>query len=127
MLFGLAMDYEVFLVSGMREAYVHGADAQASAVVTGFAAAVPGGRPRRRIIMTRVRGFILAPDPIIESIGFALAVGVLVDAFVVRMTLVPAVMTLLGPAARGTCRGGSGGVLPNVDIEGAKLARRRLS
>ena len=73
------------------------------------------------IIMASVfAGFILAPDTIIASIGFALAIGVLVDAFVVRMTLTPAVMTLLGrtglvPAAW------LDRVLPNVDIEGEKL------
>ncbi len=118
-LFGLAMDYEVFLVSGMREAYVHGGDAH-RAVVGGFTA---GSRvvTAAAIIMTSVfAGFILAPDKIIASIGFALGIGVLVDAFVVRMTLVPAVMTLLGRRAwylpRWLDR-----VLPNVDIEGQRL------
>src|SRR5664279_4329118 len=118
-LFGLAMDYQVFMVSGMREAYVHGADAK-RAVVSGFTA---GSRvvTAAGIIMASVfSGFILAPDTIIASVGFALAVGVLVDAFVVRMTLTPAVMTLLGRTAwylpRWLDR-----VLPNVDIEGERL------
>jgi len=118
-LFGLAMDYQVFMVSGMREAYVHGVDAK-RAVVSGFTA---GSRvvTAAGIIMASVfSGFILAPDTIIASVGFALAVGVLVDAFVVRMTLTPAVMTLLGRTAwylpRWLDR-----VLPNVDIEGERL------
>ena len=65
-------------------------------------------------------GFILAPDTIIASIGFALAIGVLVDAFIVRMTLIPAVMTLLGKVAWYLPRW-LDKVLPNVDIEGEKL------
>lgn len=117
-LFGLAMDYQVFMVSGMREAYVHGADPKRS-VVSGFSA---GSRvvTAAAIIMASVfAGFVLAPDRIIASIGFALAVGVLADAFLVRMTLVPALMTLLGKAAwylPSWLRR-----LPNVDIEGEKL------
>src|SRR6478672_6371977 len=118
-LFGLAMDYQVFMVSGMREAYVHGADAK-RAVVSGFTV---GSRvvTAAGIIMASVfSGFILAPDTIIASIGFALAIGVLVDAFVVRMTLTPAAMTLLGKVAWYIARW-LDKVLPNVDIEGEKL------
>jgi len=118
-LFGLAMDYQVFMVSGMREAYVHGADAK-RAVVSGFTA---GSRvvTAAGIIMASVfSGFILAPDTIIASIGLALAIGVLVDAFVVRMTLTPAAMTLLGRSAWYLPRW-LGRVLPNVDIEGERL------
>lgn len=118
-LFGLAMDYQVFMVTGMREAYVHGADAK-RAVVSGWTA---GSRvvTAAGIIMASVfAGFILAPDTIIASIGFALAIGVLVDAFVVRMTLTPAIMTLLGKSAWFLPRW-LDKVLPNVDIEGEKL------
>src|SRR6478752_4373629 len=118
-LFGLAMDYQVFMVSGMREAYVHGGDAK-RAVVSGFTV---GSRvvTAAGIIMASVfSGFILAPDTIIASIGFALAIGVLVDAFIVRMTLTPAVMTLLGKAAWYLPRW-LDKALPNVDIEGEKL------
>lgn len=121
-LFGLAMDYQVFMVSGMREAYVHGADARA-AVIEGFDA---GSRvvTAAAIIMTSVfAGFILAPDTIIASIGFALGIGVLADAFLVRMTIVPAVMTLLGGAAWYIPRW-LDKALPSVDIEGEKLLTR---
>ncbi|MEV8397378.1 MMPL family transporter [Streptomyces niveus] len=121
-LFGLAMDYEVFLVSRMREDFVHGAGAQ-EATVSGM-----GHNARvvtaAALIMTAVfGGFIFMPDPIIKSIGFALAVGVLVDAFVVRMALVPAVMSLLGRAAWWLPRAVDR-ALPNLDIEGESLQRK---
>ncbi len=121
-LFGLAMDYEVFLVAGMRESFVHGEEPKA-AVRSGYA---HGSRVviAAAIIMTSVfAGFILAPDTIIASIGFALGIGVLFDAFVVRMTIVPALMTLLGrfawylPAWLQKS-------LPNVDIEGEQLLQQ---
>jgi RND superfamily putative drug exporter len=121
-LFGLAMDYQVFMVSGMREAYVHGADAK-KAVVGGFNA---GSRvvTAAAIIMTSVfAGFILAPDAIIASIGFALGIGVLADAFLVRMTIVPAVMTLLGRRAW-YIPAWLERILPRVDIEGEALLER---
>jgi len=118
-LFGLAMDYQVFTVAGMREAHVHGAGPKES-VIGGFTA---GARVvvAAAIIMTSVfAGFILAPDAIIASIGFALGLGVLVDAFLVRMTLVPAVMTLLGKSGWYLPKW-LDKILPDVDIEGAKL------
>jgi RND superfamily putative drug exporter len=120
-LFGLAMDYEVFLVSRMREDFVHGDTArQATINGTGHGARVVTAAA---VIMTSVfAGFILIDDPVIKSMGFALAVGVVVDAFVVRMTIVPAVMSLLGRSAwwlpRWLAR-----VLPNVDIEGEGLRK----
>jgi RND superfamily putative drug exporter len=67
-------------------------------------------------------GFMLAPDPVIKSIGFALAVGVFIDAFVVRMTLVPALMSLLGNAAWWLPRA-LDKAMPNLDIEGENLDR----
>lgn len=121
-LFGLAMDYQVFMVSGMREAYAHGA-APKRAVISGFSA---GSRvvTAAAIIMASVfAGFVLAPDRIIASIGFALAIGVLADAFLVRMTLVPAIMTLLDKHAWYLPKW-LGRALPNVDIEGEKLLTR---
>jgi putative drug exporter of the RND superfamily len=118
-LFGLAMDYQVFLVTRMREEYVHGAPA-GEAMVTGFR---HGSRVvvAAALIMTSVfGGFVFAGDTLIQSIGFALAFGVAVDAFVVRMTIVPAVMALLGRAAWWLPRW-LDRILPNVDVEGAKL------
>jgi RND superfamily putative drug exporter len=118
-LFGLAMDYQVFLVTRVREEYVHGADAQ-SAVVTGVrhsARVVTAAA----IIMTSVfSGFILSDQMLVKSIGFALAFGVLVDAFVVRMTIVPAVLSLLGRAGWWLPRP-LDRILPAVDVEGSAL------
>ena len=88
-LFGLAMDYQVFLVSRMREEYVHGA-APEQAVVDGFRHGARVVTAAALIMIARLRRVHPRPTtPIIKSIGFALAFGVLVDAFVVRMTLVP--------------------------------------
>ncbi|MET0684268.1 MAG: MMPL family transporter [Solirubrobacteraceae bacterium] len=121
-LFGLAMDYEVFLVSRIREQYVKTGDARGS-IVAGFG---HSGRvvTAAAIIMIAVFGaFILDPDPVIKSIGLSLAFGVLVDAFIVRMTIVPAVLALLGRRAWGLPRG-IGRLLPDLDIEGETLAHR---
>jgi RND superfamily putative drug exporter len=121
-LFGLAMDYEVFLVSRMREAYVRSGDARES-VVTGYG---QSGRvvTAAAVIMTAVFGaFLFDPDPVVKSIGLSLAIGVLADAFVVRMTLVPAVMALLGKSAWRLPRRLER-IVPEVDIEGEGLSGR---
>ncbi|MDU0252082.1 MMPL family transporter [Streptomyces sp. PU10] len=119
--FGLAMDYEVFLVTRMREAYVHGQSAGES-VTTGF---THGGRvvAAAAIIMISVfSGFILENDAMIKMMGFGLAIAVLFDAFVVRMAIVPAVLALLGTKAWWLPKW-LDRVLPNVDVEGEKLHR----
>jgi RND superfamily putative drug exporter len=120
-LFGLAMDYEVFLVTRMREEHVHGA-APLDSVVNGYA---HGARvvTAAGIIMGGVfAGFMFSSEAVVKSMGLALAVGVLLDAFVVRMTLVPAVMSLLGDKAWWLPRW-LDRLLPDVDVEGEKLAR----
>jgi RND superfamily putative drug exporter len=118
-LFGLAMDYEVFIVSRVREEFVHGRDAtQATIAGVGHGARVVTAAA---LIMASVfAGFVLIHDPIIKSIGFGLTVGVLIDAFVVRMTLVPAILTLLGKRAWAFPRW-LDRITPNVDIEGEQL------
>ncbi|ACU38353.1 MMPL family transporter [Actinosynnema mirum] len=121
-LFGLAMDYEVFLVTRTREEHVHGATPD-EAVVTGMRHGVRVVTAAALIMISVFAGFVLADDAIVKSLGFALAFGVAVDAFVVRMTLVPAVLSLLGRAAW-WLPGWLDRVLPNVDIEGEELARR---
>jgi putative drug exporter of the RND superfamily len=119
-LFGLAMDYEVFLVSRIREDYTHGAD-PVGATISGY------GKSARvvaaaAIIMTFVfASFITSQDLITKTIAFALAIGVIIDAFLVRMTLVPAVLTLLGRSAWWLPRW-LGRALPKIDIEGENLA-----
>ncbi len=118
-LFGLAMDYEVFLVSRMRERFVHSGNAQ-DAVVKGYA---DGGRvviAAATIMMVVFGAYILSPDPIIKSIGLSLAVGILADAFIVRLTLVPAVMALLGKRAWWMPKRVER-IVPDLDIEGARL------
>ncbi|MFE4675519.1 MMPL family transporter [Streptomyces sp. NPDC056723] len=117
--FGLAMDYEVFLVTRMREAYVHGAR-PAEAVVTGFK---HGGRVvgAAAVIMISVfSGFIMENDDMIKMMGFGLAIAVFFDAFVVRMAIVPAVLALLGKSAWWLPRW-LDKLLPNMDVEGEKL------
>lgn len=120
-LFGLAMDYQLFLVSGMREAWAHGAPPRV-AVQRG----VHAGRAvvtAAAIIMTSVfAGFIFSHDATIKPIGFGLAFGVLLDAFVVRLMLVPAIMHLLGGAAWWLPRW-LDRLLPDVDVEDARLER----
>ncbi|MGY4979333.1 MMPL family transporter [Streptomyces sp. 900105755] len=118
-LFGLAMDYEVFLVSRMREHHENTLD-PLQAVVHGVARSGRVVSAAALIMAAVFAGFIFNEDPVIKSIGFALAIGVLVDAFVVRMTLVPAAMALLGRRAWSLPRW-LDRALPDVDIEGANL------
>ncbi len=120
-LFGLAMDYEVFLVSRMREDFVHG-DTARQATVNGMGHGARVVTAAALIMISVFSGFMLVDDPVIKSMGFALAIGVLIDAFVVRMTLVPAIMSLLGRGAWWLPRWLSR-ALPNIDIEGQALGR----
>ncbi|WP_189269178.1 MMPL family transporter [Streptomyces fuscichromogenes] len=119
--FGLAMDYEVFLVSRMREAYTHG-ERPAEAVVTGFRHSARVVVAAALIMIAVFSGFVGAGLALIKMIGFSLAVAVLFDALVVRMALVPAVMALLGKRAW-WLPGRLARWLPRVDIEGAALSR----
>ncbi|GIJ45591.1 membrane protein [Virgisporangium aliadipatigenens] len=119
--FGLAMDYQVFLVTRMREEYVHGAGPR-EAVVAGFGHGARVVTAAALIMISVFAGFVLSPESIIKTIGFGLGVAVLFDAVVVRMILVPAVMTLLGNAAW-WLPAWLDRILPDVDVEGEKLLR----
>jgi len=121
-LFGLAMDYQLFLGSGMREAYAHGAPARV-AIVQGVRAGRAVVTAAAIIMISVFGGFVFSHSAMIRPIGFALAFGVLVDAFVVRMLLVPALMHLVGDAAWWLPRW-LDRLLPDVDVEGAALERR---
>lgn len=121
LLFGLAMDYEVFLVTRMREEHVHGAPAQ-DAVVHGFRHGARVVTAAAVIMVSVFAGFVLSDENVVKSMGFALATGVLFDAFLVRMTLVPAVMSLLGEKAWALPRW-LDRVLPDVDVEGEQLTQ----
>lgn len=121
-LFGLAMDYEVFLVSRMREEHVHGEEPRAS-VVAGMRHAARVVVAAALIMFAVFASFVTIDDVIVKAIAFGLAVGVLVDAFVVRMTLVPAVLALMGRSAWWLPRW-LDRLLPDLDVEGAQLGER---
>ncbi|MDR5699062.1 MMPL family transporter [Agromyces aerolatus] len=118
-LFGLAMDYEVFLVSGMREEYVKTKEPRSS-IVHGFQHAARVVTAAALIMFFVFFAFVPEGSGVIKGIAFALAVGVAFDAFLVRMTLVPAAMALAGRGAWWLPRW-LGRVLPDVDIEGEGL------
>jgi len=121
-LFGLAMDYQLFLASGMREAYAHGATAR-SAVTRGFRAGRSVVIAAALIMVSVFGGFAFNEDSTIRSMGLGYAVGILFDAFVVRMLLMPALMHIIGRGAWWLPRW-LDRIIPNVDVEGARLERR---
>jgi RND superfamily putative drug exporter len=122
--FGLAMDYQLFLGSGMREAYVHGKAAK-DAVNYGMHLSARVVIAAAIIMITVFGGFAFSDSTTIRPIGFGLAIGVLFDAFLVRLVLIPALMTLLGKSVwfmpKWLDR-----ILPDVDVEGAALEREHL-
>ncbi|MGW7213319.1 MMPL family transporter [Streptomyces collinus] len=120
-LFGLAMDYEVFLVSGMREEWAHTGQARQS-VVDGARHSVRVVTAAALIMFTVFAGFFPLDDSLIKPIAFALAVGVVIDAFAVRMTLVPAVLALAGRGAW-WLPGWLDRGLPDLDVEGTSLQK----
>lgn len=120
-LFGLAMDYQVFIASGMRESYMHGAPAK-KAVRIGFSHAGAVVTAAAIIMVSVFAGFIFSHLTMVRPLGFAMAFGVLLDAFVVRMTIVPAVMYLLGEKTWWLPKW-LDRILPDVDVEGARLER----
>ncbi|MEC3891570.1 MMPL family transporter [Nocardiopsis sp. LDBS1602] len=124
-LFGLAMDYMLFIGTGMREAYVHGTPARL-AVVRGFRAGRAVVTAAAIIMISVFGGFVFSEMMMISSVGFALAFGVLIDAFVVRMLLIPAVMHLAGDAAWWLPRWLER-ILPDIDVEGSALERGHAS
>ena len=121
-LFGLAMDYQLFLTTGMREAWAHGS-APRLAVAQGFRAGRTVVTAAAIIMIAVFSGFIASESVIIKSMGLGLGLGVLFDAFVVRMLLVPALMHVLGGSAWWLPRW-LDRIIPNVDVEGSALERR---
>ncbi|MBF6223899.1 MMPL family transporter [Nocardia abscessus] len=119
LVFGLAMDYQVFLVTRMREEFVHG-KSPTEAVVAGYH---HGARvvTAAAIIMISVFGsFLMETDVTAKSMGFALAAGVLLDAFVVRMVLIPSLLVIMGKWSWWMPKW-LDRILPDIDVEGAKL------
>ena len=120
-LFGLAMDYEFFLVSGMHEAYAQSKDPQ-RAVKEGFGMGAKVVTAAAVIMISVFAGFITNHDSTVQSLGFGLAIGILIDAFIVRMTIVPAVMSLLGRSAWWLPKW-LDNILPHVSIEGETVKK----
>ncbi|RIU93411.1 MMPL family transporter [Oceanobacillus picturae] len=120
-LYGLAMDYQVFLVSSMREAYIHGNKGN-KAVVNGYTIASRVVVAAALIMVSVFSGFIFTDDIMIKQIGFALAFGILIDAFLIRMIFVPAVMSIFGDKVWWLPKW-LDKILPNLDIEGEKLTK----
>jgi putative drug exporter of the RND superfamily len=116
-LFGLAMDYQLFIGSGMREAFAHGAPAR-----TAVTAGVQSARAVVIIMVSVFGGFVFSQQSMIRPIGFGMAVGVLFDAFIVRQLLMSALMHLFGRAAWWLPKWLERN-LPDVDIEGSSLDR----
>ncbi|HEX4430063.1 MAG TPA: MMPL family transporter [Frankiaceae bacterium] len=119
-LFGLAMDYQVFLVSRVREDFIHHHDAK-GAINSGMRNSARVVTAAALIMFSVFGSFIFGDNAVIKSLGLALAFGVLVDAFIVRMTFVPAVLAVLGRVAWSLPKW-LDRALPDIDLEGSKLS-----
>ena len=115
-LFGLSMDYEVFLLSRVREEYLVTGDNDTS-VIHGIASTARVITSAALIMISVFLGFVLGEDPAIKMVGLGLAIAIFVDATIVRMILVPAAMKLMGDA-NWWIPGWLDRVLPTIDIEG---------
>ena len=122
-LFGLSMDYEVFLLSRVREEYVATGDNHA-AVVRGLSSTARVITSAALIMISVFGAFVLNDDPNGKLFGFGLAVAVLIDATLVRMVLVPATMSLVGKA-NWWLPSWLDRILPHLDLEGAPRAQGR--
>ena len=123
-LFGLAMDYQLFLVSGMREAYAHGKKPK-DAINFGIHLSRGVVVAAALIMVTVFGGFAFSHLATIRPIGFGLAIGVLIDAFLVRLLLVPAAMTILNKSAWWLPKW-IDKAMPDIDVEGTKLENKKL-
>lgn len=117
--FGLAMDYQVFLTSRMREEYVHDETAKDS-VLIGYQHGARVVASAAVIMISVFASFMLAPDSTAKMMGFAMAVAVFFDAFIIRMAVIPAIITMLGDWAWKLPRW-IDRMMPNVDIEGTAI------
>jgi putative drug exporter of the RND superfamily len=115
-LFGLSMDYEVFLLSRVREEYLQRGDSDA-AVVEGIASTARVITSAALIMISVFAAFVLSVDPVVKMFGLGLATAVFVDATIVRIVLVPAAMRLLGDR-NWWLPGWLDRLLPNLDVEG---------
>ncbi len=115
-LFGLSMDYEVFLLSRVREEYLVSQDNDSS-VVHGIASTARVITSAALIMISVFAGFVLGDDPVIKMMGLGLATAIFVDATIVRIVLVPATMKLMGDA-NWWIPNWLDRILPTIDIEG---------
>ena len=120
-LYGLAMDYEMFLVTSMRESHAHGATGN-DAVIGGYTQASRVVVAAAVIMISVFAGFVLSDDPMVKQFRLALAIGLTIDAFLIRLTLVPALMSYLGDKAWWMPRW-MHRIMPHPHIEGAKLGQ----
>ena len=116
-LFGLSMDYEVFLLSRVREEYLERGDND-EAVVEGLSATARVITSAALIMISVFAAFVLGDDPVIKMFGVGLATAVAIDATIVRMVLVPATMRLLGDR-NWWLPGRLDRLLPAIDVEGS--------
>lgn len=115
-LFGLSMDYEVFLLSRVREEYLLTGDNDKS-VISGIASTARVITSAALIMIAVFLGFVFGEDPTIKMMGLGLATAIFVDATIVRIILVPATMKLMGDA-NWWIPGWLDRILPTIDIEG---------
>lgn len=121
-LFGLSMDYEVFLMSRMKEEYIKTGDPH-SAIIDGFVGSSRVVTAAAVIMLAVFAAFVPQGDPNIKPIAFALAVGVFADAFLIRMLFAPAVLQLFGRTSW-VLPARLGAILPHADIEGEAIQRQ---
>lgn len=123
--FGLAMDYQVFLVTRMREEFMHGMSPK-DAIVAGYRHGARVVTSAAVIMISVFVAFMLSPETMVVMMGFALAVAVFFDAFIIRMIVVPAVISLLGARAW-RLPSWLNKAIPNVDVEGSAVRNRGIS
>ncbi|MGH2598836.1 MAG: MMPL family transporter, partial [Dehalococcoidia bacterium] len=122
MLFGLSMDYEVFLISRIREEYLKTGN-NADSVAHGLSVTARVITAAAAIMVAVFISFVLGPQRIIKEFGVGLAAAIFIDATIVRLILVPATMELLGDANWWLPRWLSR-ILPNLDVEGSSTPTR---
>ncbi|MEV0063569.1 MMPL family transporter [Nocardia sp. NPDC050718] len=122
--FGLAMDYQVFLMTRMREEYIHGMTAK-DAIIAGYRHGARVVTSAAIIMVSVFAAFMLAPDTTMKMLGFALGIAVFFDAFIIRMMVVPAVIAMLGDRAWGLPTW-LDRLVPNFDIEGGAVRNRGI-
>lgn len=124
LVFGLAMDYQVFLVTRMREEYMHGMSAK-DAIIAGYRHGARVVTSAAIIMISVFAAFMLSPDTTAKMLGFSLAIAVFFDAFIIRMTVVPAVIAMLGDRAWGLPKW-LDKLVVDFDVEGGKIKNRGL-